>query len=37
MANETELVYLVMLVIVILVIHLLLSVIGPQRDRKIRR
>jgi hypothetical protein len=34
MATETELLYLVLLVVLTVVIHLILTKIGPRRDRK---
>jgi hypothetical protein len=37
MATETELSYLVLVVILTIVIHLLLTAIGPWRTRKPRR
>jgi hypothetical protein len=37
MATETELSYLVLVVILTIVIHLLLTAIGPLRTRKPRR
>jgi hypothetical protein len=37
MVNETELFYLVMLILLTLIILLVLSVTGPRRDGKSRR
>jgi hypothetical protein len=37
MANETELFYLVLLVLLTLIIHLLLTTIGPRRGGKSSR
>jgi hypothetical protein len=37
MINETELFYLVMLILLTLIIHLVLTATGPRRDGKSRR
>jgi hypothetical protein len=37
MINETELFYLVMLILLALIIHLVLTVTGPRQDGKSRR
>jgi hypothetical protein len=37
MVNETELFYLVVLILLTLIIHLVLTTTGPRRDGKARR
>ena len=37
MVSETELFYLVMLILLTLIIHLVLTTTGPRRDGKARR
>jgi hypothetical protein len=37
MVNETELFYLVMLILLTLIVHLVLTTTGPRRDGKAHR
>jgi hypothetical protein len=37
MVNETELFYLIVLILLTLIVHLVLNGTGPRRDGKVRR